>query len=357
MDRYEVQIVDEAQIPSIITSQCREITNLQESVNAAMEKAEKAKESADRAKGKSAGLFQKKEAIESLQSATFDLAESQISATDAQKISFEYQEKLGKITQYLFGLGVTNLAANRCVVRELELKLKGASEEELNDLARQEIINVVKQLKAQEDIMNKQNELSKKVKQHDEKLAQHQATDESLEKKIHAQTAKGIERDKKTAAIAQKDIEQDKRISANDNKNAEQDKLITDQAEKDKEHDRLLAEGAEKDKEQDIIIAIQAEKDKEHDHLIAGQAEKDKEHDRLLAKVAKKNEEQDRLIRELKEQNVALLKRIEENENVITELNGNVDDLGNSKTEKKTTIISFIIAIVALVIACAQFFI
>ena len=232
-------VVREADLPIIISSQMKEITKLQTSVNDAMKKADQAKQSADRAKNYSAGLFQKKEAIECLQTATADLAESQMSAADAQKLSFEYQEKLGKITQYLFGLGVTNLAANRAVVRELELKLKGASEEEMSDLARQEILNVVKQLKAQEDIMNKQAQLSQKVKQHENDI------------------------------IVQKKAED------------EQNNLIAQELAKSKEHDRLIAERTKKDEEHDRLIAEQAKKDKEHDRLIAEQVKKDKEHDRL----------------------------------------------------------------------------
>lgn len=55
-------------------------------------------------------------------------------------------------------------------MRELELKLKGASEEELDELARREIISVVKQLKAQEDIMKKQSDLSDKVRIHESRI-------------------------------------------------------------------------------------------------------------------------------------------------------------------------------------------
>ncbi|ARP50030.1 hypothetical protein B6259_03535 [Ruminococcaceae bacterium CPB6] len=70
-----------------------------------------------------------------------------------------------------------------------------------------------------------------------------------------------------------------------------------------------------------------------------------------------KDEEQDRVIQELKEQNIALQKKIEENTKAITNLNGSVVNLGNSKTDKKATIVSFIMAVVALVFACAHFFI
>jgi hypothetical protein len=207
--------VKESDIPSIITSQFSELKALQESVTHAINKAQQAKKSADRAKRKSAGLFQKKEAIESLQSATMDLAESQISATEAQKVSFTYQEKLGEIAKYLFGLGVANLAANRSVVRELELQLKGASEEELSDLARQEIINVVKQLKAQEDMMKKQADLALKVKKHHQEIKNHETLHGDYELFISNQLQMNQEHDTFLIAHENKLDKQEKGLEEN----------------------------------------------------------------------------------------------------------------------------------------------
>ena len=160
-ERVRVQDINESQVPRLIQKQFSQLKVLKQNVDLATKKAESAQESAKSAKSKSAGLFQKKEAIESLQDAAVDLADAQISQAEAQELSYEYQQKLGEITKYLFGMGVTNIAVNRSVVRELEMRLKGASEEEIDELARQEIIGVLKQLKAQEDIMKKleQNEI------------------------------------------------------------------------------------------------------------------------------------------------------------------------------------------------------
>ncbi|MGN0179736.1 MAG: hypothetical protein ACI4DY_09900, partial [Monoglobaceae bacterium] len=243
--------VDESDLPTVISEQFTQLKNLQKKTNAALKKAKEAQESAESARSHSAGWFQKKAAIEALQDATYDLAESQVSAAEAQKISFEYQEKLGKITQYLFALGVTNMAANRTVVRELELKLKGASKNELSELARREIVSVISQLKAQEDIMNKQNELTKIVKKHDAELHNQE---------LHL-------------------TENDTLISANTEHNKEQDEQIAQQAEKDEEHDRLISANIEHNKEQDEQIAHQAEKDEEHDRLISANIEHNKEQD------------------------------------------------------------------------------
>ena len=81
--------VNASQVPSIIQEQFNGLKALKQNVIEATKKAEAAKDSAKLAKEKSAGLFHKKEAIESLQEATVDLADAQISATQAQEVSFE----------------------------------------------------------------------------------------------------------------------------------------------------------------------------------------------------------------------------------------------------------------------------
>ena len=43
------------------------------------------------------------------------------------------------------------------------MRLRDASREELSDLARQELINTIEQLKAQEDIMKKQSDLARRL--------------------------------------------------------------------------------------------------------------------------------------------------------------------------------------------------
>ena len=88
--------------------------------------------------------------------------------------------------RYLFGLGVSNLAANRTVVRELELKLKNASKEELSELARQEITNVILQLRAQEDMQNRLNG-------HDKLLQEHKSRIESMNDNISSFKTQCIE--------------------------------------------------------------------------------------------------------------------------------------------------------------------
>lgn len=226
LNYIELENIDEEQLPAIILGQIQQIKELDEHIAIAAEKAENAKKRAETAKGQSAGLFQKKEAIVSLQQTAVDLAEAQEAAVDAQTVSFEYQKKLGEITKYLFALGCTNMASNRVVVRELKHALEGASAESLDELAKREIINVIQQLKSQEDIFNKQYELSKKVQQQDKLLG----------------------------CQMKKDIEHDWLLKESKEKDNEQDAQLKKQIKKDEEHDRLLEESIKKNSEQDEYI-------------------------------------------------------------------------------------------------------
>jgi DNA-binding ferritin-like protein (Dps family) len=95
------------------------------------------------------------------------LAEAVQSGAKAQKISFEFQQRLAEISKYLFNLGVSNIVANNTVVRDLEMRMRGASEKELSELARQELTAVVKRLKEQQDILHKQAKTTAILEEHD----------------------------------------------------------------------------------------------------------------------------------------------------------------------------------------------
>lgn len=181
-----VPTVDIKIMPEVIQGQVAKLENLGASVNKAKQSAETAKAAADKAKSISVGWFNKKAAIDELQSAGVALAEAAQFAAEAQKISFEFQTKLAEITKYLFGLGVSSIAANRFVVRELELRLKGASQVELSELARQELQLVLKQLKDQQDVLIKQENFANIVKDHDGRLSERERNAQELDEKVKA---------------------------------------------------------------------------------------------------------------------------------------------------------------------------
>lgn len=170
-----------------IEGQVEKLNELSNVIEKATKAAENAKESAEKAKSKSAGFGKKKAAIEELQSAGIALAEAVQEEAEAQKVSFEFQRKLAEISKYLFGLGVSNIASNRFVARELEMRLKGASQGKLSELAQQELMNVLKQLKEQEDILLQLQNIFKVLKSHDEGLEAQSCKILEIDEKLQAQ--------------------------------------------------------------------------------------------------------------------------------------------------------------------------
>lgn len=312
---------NEKDLPVMIQGQISKLKELDKCVKKAMKAADVAKDSANSARSKSTGFGKKKVAIEELQSAGIDLAEAVQSGAEAQKISFEFQTKLAEISKYLFGLGVSNIASNRFVVRELEMKLKGASKEELSELARQELISVVKQLKEQEDILRKQENFSKIIKIHNERL------------KVQFQQSQQI--DEQLQAHAEIDKVHDEQLKI--------------QAEIDKKLEEQLQAHAEIGKKLKNQLESQAEFDKLQDEQLKLLAENIDKHDEQLVNLHQKNND---LNGEIKNN----LKTIEEQEIKIKMLNDEIHNLkilldskGN-KTLSKITLAVAIIAFLASVI-------
>lgn len=191
-ENQEIQLarVDETMLPELIQGQISKLNELDAGVRTALAAAEHAEGRALSARKLSAGWSllggKKKEAIEGLQEAGIELAGAVQSGAKAQKLSFEFQQRLAEVTKYLFGLGVGNIAANRAVVRELELRLSGASEEQLSDLARQEVASVVRQLKEQEDLLRKQEQMKGTLREQDVKIRHLLDQTDDLTSKINA---------------------------------------------------------------------------------------------------------------------------------------------------------------------------
>ena len=171
------------QLPTIIGNTFKHISEVDRKISNAVSRANEAKKLADEASQKNAGWSffggDKKEAIEALQSAAVSQAHALSDSVDANKELFNNQKRMSEALRYLFGLGVANMAANRTVVRELVLKLENASQKELSELARQEITNVILQLRAQEDI-------HKKLDNHDEILHEHKEVIDKIHGEINS---------------------------------------------------------------------------------------------------------------------------------------------------------------------------
>lgn len=163
----QIPDIKEEHLPEVLVGQLARLNKLDELTKDSKRAAKESHEKAIEAKKKAIGWFNKKDRIEDLQEICLDLSEAVQIVTQGQEVAFDHQNQLAQISKYLFGLGTSSISANRTVVRQLELRLKGASEEELSKLARQELTTVVKQLKAQEDVIKKQEKFTKRLNRQD----------------------------------------------------------------------------------------------------------------------------------------------------------------------------------------------
>ena len=142
-----------------------------------------------------------KDIIEDTQVSVEKLAAAQQVSVSAMKKSFEFQKKLAETSKYLFELGCANITVNRIAVSAIEAKLNGASKEEISELARQEMMAVVRQLKEQEDILKKQEFLSSKVKENSSRLNEKELLDKEQTEKIASLSNENREQNKKLSEI------------------------------------------------------------------------------------------------------------------------------------------------------------
>lgn len=175
----DVITVNVDKLPEIITTQIDTISLLEKKIKACDDSANNAmnyvSEKMHRYEDKGKWIFKHrsgntKDVIEDTQTAIDNLAKAQHVTVDALRQSFEFQRKLAEVSKYLFELGCANITVNRITVKAIEAKLKGASKKDISELARQEMLAVVKQLKEQEDILKKQEDLNAKVKSNFERL-------------------------------------------------------------------------------------------------------------------------------------------------------------------------------------------
>ena len=173
--------VSEEQLPAVISETLSNIVEFDQKIKTAVINA---KDLADKAEKKDAGwsLFgrDKKEAIEALQKAMVCQAQVLSDTIDANESLFKNQQQMARGMRCLFGLGVASIAANRSVVSQLEHKLRSASQEELSEMAREEIRNVILQLRAREDMYQRIENVEKILCEHKQMLAQIKETNDEI---------------------------------------------------------------------------------------------------------------------------------------------------------------------------------
>ena len=159
-------------LPSFISEQARSLSDFEEEKKKAERLAKEALDEAINAKNVELHWYKSdKTAIESLQQACKLQGDALESLAKAIKLSYINQKKIKDVTTFLLGLGLANTALNRMVIRELEMRLANASKEEIDELAKQELENVVKQLKAQEDLRGRLDKQKDTLDSHDKRIS------------------------------------------------------------------------------------------------------------------------------------------------------------------------------------------
>lgn len=223
-------------LPDIISTQIDTISALEKKVNACDASAKKAMDYVSgqmtRYEDKGKWIFKHrsgntKDIIEDTQEAIDNLASAQQVTAEALRQSFEFQRKLAEASKYLFELGCANVTVNRISVRAIEAKLNGASKKDISELARQEMQAVVKQLKDQEDILKKQEELKAKVKSNVERLNAKDTLDTEQTKQIDNLNIKMSEKDRLDAEQSQRLEELGAMLENKDSVDQHQEEAIT----------------------------------------------------------------------------------------------------------------------------------
>ena len=171
LENVDIKSISEAQLPGVVRSQCEILTELDQKLEIAFQKASGAQRSANVAANVKVGIIRgKKKAIQASQQGLVDLADANAANTEAIKVVYEYQKQIASIMKWLFNLGTISLAMNRATINQLKIVLKDGASVRLSDATKAELKAVIRDLKAQEDFMQKQAKTETAVKGHEKRL-------------------------------------------------------------------------------------------------------------------------------------------------------------------------------------------
>ena len=285
------------------------------------------------------------------------LAESQESILQVQEIQMAYQGQIADATKFLYGLSAYNMSSIQSVLINLEAVLSGASKEKLGEMAQQQLLLAMDQLKNQENIILGIRENRKRIDNIDSIVAVQGEDIDKISRKNSEQDARLEKLENTDKDLVKEGRERDKLLQAGDEHDKKQDLEIAAQAKKNEEHDRLLQAGEEHDKKQDLELVARAKKDEEHDRLLQAGKEHDKKQDLELAARAKKDEEHDKKIKDLLERCTEIQEKADEQAKIISQLKNEIEGINENKAGKRGMLVAYAIAGVSLLLTLIQFFI
>lgn len=153
-------------LDSTITS----IDKLSKEIKSAESNVENAISEAKKAQDNGVKLFKKKTAIEALQAVSVTQSEALESSIKASKSLFENQQRIAQTIRNLYVICAGNLITTRTAIKELRMRLENATNEELSEIAQQELQAAILHLKAQEDFMVRISNIEGILREHRDEL-------------------------------------------------------------------------------------------------------------------------------------------------------------------------------------------
>jgi len=224
------------------------------------------------------------EAQKKLAEVQSSLMESQTAILQVQKAQMEYQRQIANATKFVFGLSAYNMGVSQSIFLNLKAVLSGETPEKMGELAQQQLLLALDQIRNQESLITR--------------IKENESLIESLNSDIAA-------KQKEIDEISEHDEEQNRRISENaqdidelERQDEEQDKKIAVGIKKDKEHDEKISENTQdieelerQDEEQDKKIAAIVIKIDEHGKTLANHSQKNVELERKIQDILQNNSE------------------------------------------------------------------
>lgn len=162
-EKLDILNMPESEVPAVINEKFDQLAEIKSEIQDLQSSSIEIKNNALIVKNKKVGIFNKKNAIKDLQTLTVDISNNQVANAEITNKILMYQQKIAETMKFLLGLGVTNLATNRAVVKQLKDRLESAQDGSIDEYEEKEILSVLRQLKAQEDMLEKQKRIGEKI--------------------------------------------------------------------------------------------------------------------------------------------------------------------------------------------------
>lgn len=189
-EKLDILNIPESEVPAVINEKFGQLAEIKNEVQYLQSSSIEIKTNAVVAKNKKVGLFNKKNVIKDLQTLTVDISNNQVANAEITNKILIYQQKTTEIMKFLLGLGVTNLATNRAVVKQLKDRLASAQGGSIDEYEEKEILSVLRQLKAQEDILEKQERMGERFNELNDKICKIEKDNASLTKSLNIANCK-----------------------------------------------------------------------------------------------------------------------------------------------------------------------